>query len=181
MQGGRIEVHSDGEGCGSEFVIHLPVDDRQSVVSPGATLDQLDNTGSVCTRVLVVDDNRDAAVSLAMLLRALGNEVQTANDGITALEAIRSFQPSLVLLDLGMPGMSGYEVAERARAMPEAKGATLVALTGWGQADDRQRTKDAGFDQHLVKPVELQTLQALLSQVQSQKMAASVRQPSVVV
>lgn len=119
-------------------------------------------------RILVVDDNHDAASSLAMLLRVLGNDVQTANDGPTALQIIESFAPSVVLLDLGMPVMSGYEVAQRLRELPQARNITLVALTGWGQEEDRRRTQEAGFDQHLVKPVNLDALQVLLTHVQGE-------------
>ncbi|MBX9583084.1 MAG: response regulator, partial [Gemmataceae bacterium] len=115
------------------------------------------------TRVLVVDDNRDAAESLALLLEVLGHPVWAAHDGPAALAAAREHRPEVVLLDVGMPGMNGYEVAARLRAMPEAAGAAVVAVTGFGQEADRQRSREAGFDHHLVKPVDPETLQELLA------------------
>ena len=114
-------------------------------------------------RILVVDDNRDAADSLGDLLQLLGAEVRVAYDGAAALEALGAFRPSVVLLDLGMPGMDGYEVARRIRAQPGSGDPTLIALTGWGQASDRQRTQEAGFDHHLVKPVDIGAMQAVLA------------------
>jgi CheY-like chemotaxis protein len=109
-------------------------------------------------RILVVDDNRDAADSLAMLLEHLAAEVRVANDGSAALDAIRTFQPSVILLDIDMPKMNGYEVARRARSESSGRGAVIVALTGWGQEEDRRRSVDAGIDHHLVKPVDLDVL-----------------------
>jgi CheY-like chemotaxis protein len=114
-------------------------------------------------RVLVVDDNQDAADSLGMLLLFLGAEVAVVHDGRSALEKMKSFRPAVVLLDLGMPGMGGLEVARRMREDPETSGATLVALTGWGQREDRRRTREAGFDYHLVKPADVGTLQSILT------------------
>jgi CheY-like chemotaxis protein len=114
-------------------------------------------------RVLVVDDNQDAADSLGMLLRFLGAEVSVAHDGRTALAALKTFRPSVILLDLGMPGMNGLEIARRVREDPEARGVTLVAVTGWGQREDRRRTTEAGFDYHLIKPADVATLQSILS------------------
>jgi CheY-like chemotaxis protein len=113
--------------------------------------------------VLVVDDNHDAADSLGMLLQFLGAEVMVVHDGHAALAAIASFRPAVVLLDLGMPGMNGLEVARRMRQDPAARGVTLVALTGWGQREDRRRTSEAGFDYHLVKPADVGMLQSILS------------------
>jgi CheY-like chemotaxis protein len=114
-------------------------------------------------RILVVDDSRDEAESLAMLLNLMGSDVRVAHDGPAALEAMSSYQPAVVLLDIGMPGMDGYEVARRARRQPGLKDVTLIALTGWGQEEDRRRCREAGFDHHLVKPVDLEALQALLA------------------
>ena len=114
-------------------------------------------------RVLVVDDNHDAADSLGMLLQFLGAEVMVVHDGYAALEAMKSFAPAVVLLDLGMPGMNGLEVARRMREDPKAREMTLVALTGWGQREDRRRTTEAGFDHHLVKPADLGALQSILA------------------
>jgi signal transduction histidine kinase/ActR/RegA family two-component response regulator len=170
MHGGRIEAQSEGEGLGSEFIIHLPLARRQPMAAKDAAFDASQKLLATGSRVLIVDDNKDAASSLALLLRMLGNDVQTANDGPAALAAIQSFKPSLVLLDLGMPGMSGYEVAQRARAMAAGKECVLVALTGWGQEDDRRRTKEAGFNRHLVKPVDLGALEMLLAEVQAQEL-----------
>jgi two-component system, chemotaxis family, CheB/CheR fusion protein len=113
--------------------------------------------------VLVVDDNRDAADSLAMLLRATGNEVQTAHDGSDALRIAEKWPPEYALLDIGLPGMSGYALAQRLRAMPGLPPLTLVAITGYGQEDDRRRSKEAGFDHHLVKPVDFDVLAAILA------------------
>lgn len=115
----------------------------------------------------MVDDNQDAASSLAMLLRILGNEVETAHDGRSALRAFVEFRPSVVLLDLGMPDMSGYEVARRLRELPQFQQVSLVALTGWGQDDDRRKTHAAGFDDHMVKPVNVDALQVLLADARS--------------
>jgi two-component system CheB/CheR fusion protein len=114
-------------------------------------------------RVLVVDDNLDSVDSLALLLRIRGHQVQTAPDGPAALEAARAFQPEVVLLDIGLPGMTGHEVARRLRQLPGMERALLVALTGYGQDDDRRLSQEAGFNVHLVKPADPDQLQAVLA------------------
>ena len=114
-------------------------------------------------RILVVDDNRDAADSLAIALRLMGHEIRTAYDGVEALRAAEALHPDVALLDIGLPGMNGYEAARQLRARPWGKRAVLVALTGWGRDEDRQRALDAGFDHHLVKPVDHAQLCALIS------------------
>jgi len=118
-------------------------------------------------RILVVDDNRDSADSLATLLKLTGHDVYTANDGLEAVEAAAVLQPDLILLDIGMPRLNGYEAARRIREQPRRSVLTLVALTGWGQAEDRSRSEDAGFDAHLVKPVDLVALTKLLAESDS--------------
>jgi PAS domain S-box-containing protein len=162
MHGGSVEARSDGPGHGSEFIVRLPlavgrlaVQQRRLTDSPGESL--------AGRRVLVVDDSRDAADSLKMLLKLLGADVHSANDGLAALEALETYRPAIVLLDIGMPGMDGYEVARRMRQLSIGQEATLIALTGWGQEEDRRRSKEAGFDHHLVKPVDMGALQALLA------------------
>ena len=117
-------------------------------------------------RLLVVDDNRDAAESMSMLLEMWGHEVVFAYDGPTALQTARQWQPQAVFLDIGLPGMDGYEVAERLRELPQAKDAVLVAITGYGQEDDRQRSRRAGIDHHLVKPVAPDALRSLIESLQ---------------
>jgi CheY-like chemotaxis protein len=168
---GRVEAHSDGPGQGSTFSIRLPLAARQLPqmgmhLSPASgragTAPRSQPTASR-QRILVVDDNQDAATSLGMLLRVLGNDVRVAGDGPSALEIFKSFAPAVVLLDLGMPGMSGYEVAQRLRELQRSRNLKLVALTGWGQEDDRRRTREAGFDHHLVKPVNVDALEVLLA------------------
>jgi len=114
-------------------------------------------------KVLVVDDHRDAARILNLLIGALGHDVRTVTSGEQALMEMNAFQPEIVLLDIGLPKMDGYEVARRLRARPECREVKLVALTGWGQDEDRRRSRDAGFDLHLVKPVDSDTLQAVLA------------------
>ncbi len=163
MHGGTVEAHSDGPGTGSEFVVRLPL---AECGVPSA--DSADNPPSAIRhpqsmRVLVVDDSRDAAESLALLLRAAGHEVSTAYAGPAALEAARAFRPEAVLLDIGLPGMDGYEVARRLRRESGLDRALLVAVTGYGQDEDRRRAHEAGFDHHLVKPADLETLQGILS------------------
>ena len=113
----------------------------------------------------MVDDNLDSAESLALLLKIQGHEVRTAYDGLSALDVAADFQPEMVLLDIGMPGMNGYEVARLMRQMPEVQNARLVAQTGWGQEEDRRRAQEAGFDAHLTKPVDLASLQTLLAEM----------------
>jgi CheY-like chemotaxis protein len=114
-------------------------------------------------RVLVVDDNRDAADSLGMLLRFTGADAHVVYNGAAALEALEIYQPGIVLLDIGMPGMDGYEVARQIRNQPQFKNVMLVALTGWGQEEDRRRSRSAGFDHHLIKPADVSALQALMA------------------
>jgi signal transduction histidine kinase len=160
MHGGSVEVKSKGEGQGSEFVVRLPLaaqDAASSAPTPARTPTALSSQ-----RILVVDDNRDSAESLRMLLTLLGAEVQVAYDGAHALSVIQEFHPGVVLLDLGMPEMDGYEVAKRIRQRPEFDDVVLIALTGWGQEEDRRRAQHAGFDHHLVKPADITSLQALL-------------------
>jgi CheY-like chemotaxis protein len=159
MHGGAIEAYSDGEGCGSEFTVTLPiaVPSMQPLAakSVGAPVNGL--------RVVVADDNRDAADSLAVLLRALGNEVSVAYDGIEAVEVARVFRPHVIMLDIGMPRLDGYGAAREIRKDTRAADVKLVALTGWGQDDDRKRAHAAGFDAHLVKPADLDALRRVLA------------------
>jgi CheY-like chemotaxis protein len=160
LHGGTIEALSRGAGLGSEFRVRLPLAKHGvDAQGPGPR----DEEPPPLRRVLVVDDNRDAADSLGMLLKLLGAEVMVVHDGSAALEAMKTFAPAVVLLDLGMPGINGLEVARRMRADPVAARATLVALTGWGQREDRRRTTEAGFDYHLVKPADLGTLRSILA------------------
>lgn len=114
-------------------------------------------------RILVVDDNKDSATTLAMMLRLLGNEVRTANDGFEAIEVAESFRPDVALLDIGLPRMDGYETAQRIRRQAGGEEMYLIAATGWSRDDDRQRATEAGFDTHMVKPVDLAALESLLA------------------
>lgn len=118
--------------------------------------------GDTARRVLVVDDNRDAADTLALLLELMGHTTRTAHDGPAALEAAAAFEPDIVLLDIGLPRMNGYEVCRKLREEPWGRSAFVVALTGWGQAEDQRNASEAGFDRHLVKPVEEEVLQKVL-------------------
>jgi PAS domain S-box-containing protein len=165
MHHGTVEAHSAGLGRGSEFVIRLPLmpqEERKRVEKDCGEAPH-EPTRSSGHRLLVVDDNVDAADSLAMLLRLQGHEVRVAHDGLAALELAKSYLPEMVFLDIGMPGMDGYEVARRLRRQPGLENVRLTALTGWGQAEDRRRTAEAGFDHHLVKPAEPNALESLLS------------------
>ena len=161
LHGGSVSATSGGPGNGSEFVVRLPLEqsDQRSERSESPS-----NSGRVLPsrRILVVDDNVDSATTLGTLLRFLGGEVQVAHDGPAALEAIERYRPDVVLLDIGMPGMDGFEVARRVRERDEFSRMTLIALTGWGQEEDRRRTREAGFDHHLVKPADIGALQSLL-------------------
>jgi len=161
LHGGSIEAFSRGPGQGCEFLVRLPL--AEGVHEPEVEAQAKDEAAQPLRRVLVVDDNHDAADSLGMLLQFLGAEVMVVHDGPAALAAMKSFAPAVVLLDLGMPGMNGLEVARRMRDDPAMRGMTLVALTGWGQREDRRRTAEAGFDYHLVKPADLGALQSILS------------------
>jgi signal transduction histidine kinase len=157
LHGGQIRAQSDGPGKGSRFVVSLP-----RAGAPAAEASGSDPVRAASRRFLVVDDNVDATVTQAALLRMLGHEVETANDGPSALRKAQGFRPNVVLLDLGMPGMDGFEVARRLRATPEGREVFLVAQSGWGQEEDRNRTKAAGFDAHLAKPVDVDALMGLL-------------------
>ena len=167
LHGGSVQAHSAGHGRGSEFVVQLPLHLGPPAELP-ADLEPVSLAGGrPPPRVLVVDDNRDAADSLGNLLGSLGAVVRIAYDGYAALTAVAEHVPHVVLLDLGMPGMDGFEVARRLTARPERGAFRLVALTGWGQQVDRERTREAGFDDHLVKPLQLPLLRALLVAAQA--------------
>jgi PAS domain S-box-containing protein len=159
LHGGTIIGHSDGEGRGAEFVVTLPITEGEARLTT-APPDRIPVT--VARRILVADDNRDSAQSLAYVLRKLGNEVHLAFDGSEAVEVARAFRPDLALIDIGMPQLNGYEAAQRIRVDAGARPLKLVALTGWGQDDDRRRAREAGFDEHIVKPIGIATLRALL-------------------
>jgi two-component system CheB/CheR fusion protein len=165
MHGGSLGAKSDGLGRGAEFTLTLAL---AAAPQPGTSSAAPAAARLPGRRILVVDDNRDAAESLSMVLKFLGADVQVANDGRQALDAFQSYQPAVVFLDIGMPGMDGYEVARRMRAAQNGERPALVALTGWGQEADRQRSRDAGFDHHLVKPADLGVLQALLASLGEQ-------------
>lgn len=163
MHRGRVEAHSAGSGRGAEFLVSLP---RKSLSAPveGPGIPAGDSGRKPAgVRILVVDDNMDSAESMALLLSLDGHEVRTAFDGTSALKVAIEFLPRVVLLDIGLPGMDGYEVAQRMRELPELRDTLIIAVTGYGQDDDRVRSKAAGFDHHLVKPVDPETLNRLLA------------------
>jgi signal transduction histidine kinase len=161
MHGGEVEARSAGPRLGSEFVVRLPLAENFQPASSSPELPP-SNAGLSRQRILVVDDNRDAAESLAMLLKVLGAEVDVVHDGPAALAALEDRRPAVVLMDIGMPGMDGYQVAQLIRQDPRFHDITLIALTGWGQEEDRRRAHASGFDHHLLKPVDIQALQTLL-------------------
>jgi PAS domain S-box-containing protein len=164
LHGGVIEAHSGGAGLGTEFIVRLPVPSRPPCLPAGATPDGTSRVAPLKPRrILVVDDNRDAAQTLAMLLTSVGCECRSVFDGPTALETATQFLPDAFVLDIGLPGMCGYEVARRLRATPQFRSAVMIAVTGWGKDEDRREAREAGFDHHLVKPVELNALYQLLS------------------
>lgn len=162
MHDGEIAAHSEGPGHGSEFVVRLPAFDEASTSQP-----QLEASSEIVAtaprRILVVDDNRDSAMSLALLLKMTGNDVQTAHDGLEALQKAENYQPDLILLDIGLPKLNGYAACRQIREQPWGKDITIVALTGWGQEEDRRKSKEAGFDSHLVKPVDHAALVQILA------------------
>jgi two-component system, chemotaxis family, CheB/CheR fusion protein len=162
LHGGTVTAASPGVTHGSTFTLRLPLATRFNK-EPAAAPAVPAGAPPAPRRILVVDDNADAAESLAVLLQLDGHEVETAADGQAALVIAQSLRPQVVLLDIGLPGMDGFEVARRLRTLPEAKGALLIALTGYGRAEDQQRSSDAGFDQHMVKPLDLGRLNALMA------------------
>ena len=166
MHGGSVTAYSQGPGHGSEFLIRLPLRVRayrdSATASAGKPPVQAERRGH---RILLADDNRDALDSLATLLQCDGHEVHTAADGAEALEVAAACHPDVVLLDIGMPKLDGYEVARRIRAEPWGKSAVLIALTGWGQDEDRRRSREVGFDSHLVKPLDPEALSTLLARL----------------
>lgn len=163
MHEGRVEA-SSVLGKGSEFVVRLPAALAAAAKPPSPPSEEAKPTGP-SLRMLVVDDNVDAAESLAMLMRASGHDVRTAHDGPTALDLALDYRPNVVLLDIGLPGLDGYEVAKRMRQQPVHQNVVVVAMTGYGKESDRKRAQDAGFDHHLVKPARFEQLQKILASV----------------
>jgi CheY-like chemotaxis protein len=164
MHKGTIEARSAGALQGSEFIVRLPLSAASAAPkpTPGA---QVAPTPAPRRRILIADDNVDAAVSLSLLLELMGHEPRIAHDGLAALEVAEEFRPDLVLLDIGMPRLNGYETVQRLAKRPWAAATVMVALTGWGQKSDRERAKEAGFHQHLVKPVDPDVLSNVLAQM----------------
>jgi CheY-like chemotaxis protein len=176
LHGGAVVARSEGSGKGSEFVVRLPLAARPIATVPESQR-QPSGLRSAGHRVLVVDDNRDFASSLAMLLSELGNEVRVANDGAQGLEAAKAFVPQVAFLDIGMPKLNGYRLAEMMRAESALAHTHLVALTGWGQEKDRRAAQDAGFDRHLVKPVKLEQILDILETLPSREGSSAEPRP----
>jgi signal transduction histidine kinase/DNA-binding response OmpR family regulator len=163
LHGGTIEAQSGGAGQGSEFLVRLPISASPDPARREAGAASPQSHSNNRRRILVVDDNRDAADSLAMMLRVLGHHTQTAYDGQAAVESAAAFAPDIVLLDIGLPKLNGYQAARQIRGQPWGQAMALIAITGWGQEEDKRRALEAGFDHHLTKPVEAAVLQELLT------------------
>jgi CheY-like chemotaxis protein len=162
---GTLEGKSEGAGKGSEFLVRLPMSEAASAAAPPKQRPEASAAKNPARRVLVVDDNVDAAAMLSALVRTLGHEVVTVHDGIEALQVSEGFRPEVIMLDIGMPGMNGYEVARRLRQRNRTPQPVLVAVTGWGKPDDEMRSREAGFDAHLVKPVEEPKIRQVLDTI----------------
>jgi CheY-like chemotaxis protein len=160
MHGAFIEAASDGRGKGATFTIRLPVLIAESRLHRRGTKEETIPNSS--HRILIVDDNRHSADSSGLMLKVMGNDTRIAYDGEEAVTASNEFHPEVILLDIGLPKLNGYEACRRIREQPRSKKSVIIAQTGWGQEEDRQRTLDAGFDHHLVKPVDPTELMKLL-------------------
>jgi len=161
LHGGSVEAHSEGANRGSEFIVRLPACTEPRSDGPGVAAARVP-AAQVRRRVLVVDDNRDATDSMSMLLSAWGHDSRSARDGTEALGLAADFQPEVVLMDIGLPGMDGYEVARRMLQLPGLRNTVLIAMTGYGQEEDRLRSREAGFARHFVKPADPVALRSLL-------------------
>lgn len=163
MHGGTVEARSDGPGKGSEFIVSMPVATAVADQLPKARREDDEQAAAPVTRrILVVDDNLDSAESLVLLLKLMGNEVHTAHDGLEAVAMAETNRPDVILMDIGLPKLNGYEAARLIRERAGDRELVLIALTGWGQEEDRRRSKEAGFHHHLTKPIDLSVLQQLL-------------------
>ena len=165
MHGGTVEARSEGLGRGSEFLVRLPIVAQPTYEQPFASGNNEKVAAAPKRRILVVDDNRDSAISLGMMLSLMGNEIRIAHDGLEAVETAAVFRPDVMLLDIGLPKLNGYVVCRRIREQPWGKGMVIVALTGWGQEEDKRRSNEAGFNQHMVKPVDPAALEKLLAEI----------------
>jgi PAS domain S-box-containing protein len=165
MHGGTVEAASPGPGQGSTFTVSLPVAKEREEPASGLPAGEEPGAADAQRRILVVDDSRDSAISMAMMLEFLGNQVRTAHDGLEAVEAAEQFRPHVVLMDIGMPRLNGYEATRRIREQPWGEDIAVIALTGWGQEEDRARSREAGCDGHLVKPIHLPDLEKLLGEL----------------
>jgi signal transduction histidine kinase len=168
MHGGQVSATSDGLGHGSEFTVRFPLATRLLEAELAAEIDELTHSGD-SLKVLIVDDNSHAAESLAMIVKLWNHEPRISFSGLEALGLVEDYRPSVVLLDIGLPGMDGYSVAKSIRTRPEFEGVTLVAMTGYGRDEDLQMSRSAGFDHHLVKPIDFDELQTILGKVGSVK------------
>jgi len=160
LHGGSVEVFSEGTGRGSEFAVRIPIQAHVPLRAPTQEA-QLSNT---VRRILIVDDNRDGATMLSLLLKKMGNETHLAYDGLEGVKVAEQLKPDTIIMDIGLPGLNGYEACRRIREQPWGAHINIIALTGWGQAEDRKRSEEAGFDAHLVKPVDKAQLLTLLSE-----------------
>jgi CheY-like chemotaxis protein/nitrogen-specific signal transduction histidine kinase len=179
MHDGQLVAKSEGLGRGSHFLITLPLSDLEDEESTAAENERSEQEARSPVRALIVDDNIDAAATLSLLLQLAGHTTCLAHDGPEALKAAAEFKPDIVLLDLGLPGMDGHEVARTIRRMPELGRPVLVAVTGWGGPDDRARTKQAGFDEHLTKPVDISMIELLLTALPERRAGGDIGTPPV--
>jgi CheY-like chemotaxis protein len=160
MHGGEVVARSEGIGRGSEFIVRLPLADRPARPELPAAASGRAVRG---LKILVADDSVDSALTLTALLSAAGHDVQAVHDGFAALQRAAEFRPHVLVLDIGMPGLNGYDTCRRIRAEPWGRNAVIIAVTGWGADEDRRRSREAGFDAHLVKPVDYSELQKYFS------------------
>ncbi len=172
MHGGSVEAKSAGTGLGSQFIVRLPV--VMGASQPQVRVDDQPAARKPSLRILIVDDNRDGADSLSEMLKMMGNDTRTAYDGQQAVDLASEYRPDVILLDIGLPKLNGYEACRLIREQPMGQGVVLIAVTGWGQDEDRRRSHEAGFDHHLVKPVDPQALMRMLTQLAHPVRTASV-------
>ena len=167
MHGGRIEAHSDGPGLGSEFIVCLPIVVAERLPKSAPNDDEKASPNAKY-RILIVDDNSLGSKTTTMVLHAMGHEVATAHDGIEGMEQAQRFRPDVILLDIGLPRLNGLETARRIREQPWGKSIFLIAVTGYGQEEDRRRSLEAGFDYHMVKPIDFAELKKKLADIRNQ-------------